>query len=409
MTTIMKKLTMVLYTCVAMATDVRASETVKWFDEDAETVSMAIESAGVTQDGVWSGLGGQVEIADSKVVIDADDESAVAYRPNAALTDTNATIVLADIVFDAARKTLPTLGENAQAAVAITTNGAGACVFAVADGGKWAVTTTAADPGTSYAVKVDFAYAGGGNAASYAVSNETGWVSLKADAVNLKSEKITAVEFAGSGSFAALIGTYPLGVVAVTPDDPYVCDTAEEASNVLKRAKFTSSVEVARRLGGEGSRNLDDYRQMFTLDVVPTSDGKWAVAAFLNPVDWTKVVESAKAATLQIPVAELAARKYGSPLENVPLTNCVPGFYYSLYDGASVTNLKVNVNPLDCNILCGPGTTVVLPVVPQPAPASGFFSIGVLDVPSVIPGETETSTNLHAYPPRGKGDKSDIL
>ena len=108
-------------------------------------------------------------------------------------------------------------------------------------------------------------------------------------------------------------------------------------------------------------------------------------------------------------MAELAAQECSTPLENVPLTNCVPGFYYSLYDGASVTNLKVNVNPLDCNILCGPGTTVVLPVVPQPSPASGFFSIGVLDVPSVIPGETETSTNLHAYPPRGKGDKSDIL
>ena len=67
--------------------------------------------------------------------------------------------------------------------------------------------------------------------------------------------------------------------------------------------------------------------------------------------------------------------------KDVAVTNCVPGFYYSLYDGASVTNLKVNVNPLDCNILCGPGTTVVLPVVPQPTPTSGFFSIGVQEAP----------------------------
>ena len=146
---------------------------------------------------------------------------------------------------------------------------------------------------------------------------------------------------------------------------------------------------------------------MFTLDVVPTSDGKWADEAFLLSPDWTNVVESAKAATLQIPVAELAARGYGESLTDVPFTNCVPGFYYSLYDGMTVTNIKANINTDDCNILCGPNTTVVIPVLPHPAPASGFFSIGVLETPSVIPGETETATNLPSH--KKPGDRHDIL
>ena len=40
-------------------------------------------------------------------------------------------------------------------------------------------------------------------------------------------------------------------------------------------------------------------------------------------------------------------------------------------------------------ILCGPNPEVVIPEVRKPSPAAGFFSVGVLEVPSVIPGETE--------------------
>ncbi len=179
--------------------------------------------------------------------------------------------------------------------------------------------------------------------------------------------------------------------VSVKPGEQIVRDTAEEASNVMKRAVFTPSAKVAEELGGEGSTVLQTYCNMFTLDVVPTSDGKWAVAAFLLPPDWTNVVKSAQAATLQIPVAELAAYPYGEPLKNVPLTNCVPGFYYSLYDGTAVTNLKADLNSDNCNLLCGPGATVTIPVVPH-NPASGFYSIGVLEAPVVVPGKTETAT-----------------
>ena len=59
----------------------------------------------------------------------------------------------------------------------------------------------------------------------------------------------------------------------VTPEVPYVCETAEEASNMLARAEFKPSAEVATRLGEE-SDALRDYCSMFTLDVVPAADGK---------------------------------------------------------------------------------------------------------------------------------------
>ena len=193
--------------------------------------------------------------------------------------------------------------------------------------------------------------------------------------------------------------------VPVTPGEaqgPF--DTAEEATNAAKKAVLTLRDDVAAALGSDKARQT--YRDMFEFNVVPAADGKWAVGAFLKEPDWTNVVESAQEATRQIPVAELAAHEYGIPLKDVPLTNCVPGFFYSLYDGSAVTNMKANIRSDDCNILCGPDTTVVLPAVLHPVPTSGFFSIGVLEAPSVIPGVSNTATNR---PASGGKSKEDVL
>ena len=172
--------------------------------------------------------------------------------------------------------------------------------------------------------------------------------------------------------------------VSIVPGEPVVFDTALAASNAMAVAVFELRAEVAAALGSDEARRK--YRDMFELAVEPTSEGKWAVAAFLRPPDWTNVVMSARSATRQIPVAKIAALELGEVLEDVPLTNCVPGFYYSLYDGVSVTNLKANVNAANCNILCGPNTTVVIPVLPKPSSEAGFFSIGVLESPAVMAG-----------------------
>ena len=209
-------------------------------------------------------------------------------------------------------------------------------------------------------------------------------------ATDIGKTKVVSTWFEGEKVFEAA------EPVPVTPDEPIVCDTAEEASNVLKRAVFTPSAVVAERLGGEGSTALGAYRNMFTLDVVPFGESQWAVEAFLLPPDWTNVVESAQAATRQIPVADLAAWQSGDDPIRVPLTNCVPGFYYSLYDGTAVTNLKADIREKNCNVLCdAEKTAVLLEVTPAAAcTTSGFFTIGVLETPSVIPGETETYTNI---------------
>ena len=143
-----------------------------------------------------------------------------------------------------------------------------------------------------------------------------------------------------------------------------------------KRAVFAPSAEVEAKLG-KGSDALETYCDMFGFAVVPTSDGKWSVVAGLKPEAWSNLVESAQAATRQLPVAKLASQEYGVPLTDVPLTNCVPGFYYSLYSGTAITNINANAGESNRNILCGPNTSITIPVFPHPSPSSGFFAIGV--------------------------------
>ena len=190
----------------------------------------------------------------------------------------------------------------------------------------------------------------------------------------------------------AVAGVLSVGAETVTPGTPLgPYDTEAEAAEVFGRAVFAPSDAVAAALGSDAA--ITTYCNMFGLDVVPTSGGKWAVAAYLLPEPWTNLVLSAQEASRQLPVAELALRDYGTPLENVLITNCVPGFYYSLYDGSTVTNLKADVNAANGNILCGPDQKVIVPVLPKPSPAAGFFTIGVLEIPTVyIPGSDHIVT-----------------
>ena len=150
---------------------------------------------------------------------------------------------------------------------------------------------------------------------------------------------------------------YPWAVVSdveptpVTPGEPVGSfETAEEASNVLKRAVFTPRADVVDKLG-KGSDALKGYCDMFTLEVVPFGETQWAVKAFLNPPDWTNVVESAQSATRQIPIADIAALPLGMPT-NVTATGCgVLGFYYSFYSGSTATDLKAIVAEKGRNVL----------------------------------------------------------
>ena len=173
-----------------------------------------------------------------------------------------------------------------------------------------------------------------------------------------------------------------------------------------KRAVFAPSAEVEAKLG-KGSDALETYRDMFGFEVVPTSDGKWAVAALLTPEAWTNVVKSAHAATRQIPVAEIATIEFGE-MTNVVVKGCgVPGFYYSLYGAAdlgSFTPRSEGAPRLEAPAggftggyagtvdvygprLCGTDGEVEFSGVVKPSDAAGFFSVGVMLAPGVGPSD----------------------
>ncbi|MBQ0033630.1 MAG: amidohydrolase family protein, partial [bacterium] len=171
------------------------------------------------------------------------------------------------------------------------------------------------------------------------------------------------------------------------PLGPY--KTAEKATNVAQKAVLAPSKEVSDALETDEARRT--YCDMFGFVVDRKEAGVepgWYVKAFLYPEDWTNVVKSAQEATRQIPLAAIAAWQSGDDPVPVYLTNCVPGFFYSLYDGAAVTNLKATMIGKDLNVLCGMNKEVLFPEVAKPIGGqnSGFFSIGVLEIPGVMPG-----------------------
>ena len=177
-----------------------------WFNENATSVAQALTHDGKTQDGVWSNLTDQVSVDAGKVVVDADDETLVAYRPNAVLRGNSASVILDDITFTTARKTLPAMPAETQAAVVITTNAAGECVFAVANNGAWELTEKTVDSTSVYKVKVDFHY-GDANTVDYSLDENGQWTAFRTGAANpVTGVKVSTVEIAGSGSFNGMSG-----------------------------------------------------------------------------------------------------------------------------------------------------------------------------------------------------------
>ena len=199
----------------------------------------------------------------------------------------------------------------------------------------------------------------------------------------------------GRGGSGVVIIRYALGgapepePLAVEPGVPVVFGTAAEATNAMKTARLTPSEEVAKMFGGDADAKAA-YCAMFEFGVVSTADGKWAVAAFLKPADWTNVVESAQSATRQLPLADIAALELGEVGEAV-VEDCVPGLYYSLYQGSDVMKLKASIQN-NVNVLCGPDMKVTFPEVAKPSVDKGFFTVGVLEAPFIIPGEDHIIT-----------------
>ena len=172
-------------------------------------------------------------------------------------------------------------------------------------------------------------------------------------------------------------------VEPVSLENPIICDTAKAASNRMAKAAFTPSAAVETKLG-KWSPTLTTYRNMFTFKVVPTSGGKWAVAAVLTPEAKTRVNESAQAATRLIPVGDIAALAMEGK-KDVRGGGCVPGFYYALRGFGSLEGLGgLDVYGPE---LCGAEGDVTFPEVKKPSDVAGFFSIGVKETPDVNPSD----------------------
>ena len=161
--------------------------------------------------------------------------------------------------------------------------------------------------------------------------------------------------------------------VEVTPGSPIAYDTEAVATAAKAIANVVPSEAVAAVLTGDGM--ADAYKAKFTAEVTQKDD-KWYLSAELTPLAWTNLMESATAATRQIPVAEIA-QLAPEATTNVVLTGCTPGFYYSLNCGAALTNIAPDAQAENCGVLCGADGVVEFPKVGKPSQGAGFFKVTV--------------------------------
>ena len=130
-------------------------------------------------------------------------------------------------------------------------------------------------------------------------------------------------------------------------------DTKETAEADLENGMvvFEPSADVKEAFA-EDPDGLSDYKRKLPLKVVSEGD-KWVIAAELTPEAKEELQESADEATRQIPLTEITALQDGDGPVVATVEGCVPGFYYSLYDGREVTAIVVDDKPGNRNVLCG--------------------------------------------------------
>ena len=165
----------------------------------------------------------------------------------------------------------------------------------------------------------------------------------------------------------------PSNALLIRPGETILCDTAAAATNVAKMAILDPSAEVSAILDQVGYGAHDGYRQMFRFVVRPSGDGKYAVMAELTPQAQSDIAESADAVTTNLNLAAIVVLPTDGAT-NLVVTGGLPGFYYTLYDGTTVTNLTADADNL--NILCNEKRDVEFPAVRKPSDAAGFFSVG---------------------------------
>ena len=159
--------------------------------------------------------------------------------------------------------------------------------------------------------------------------------------------------------------------VEVSPGFPVEYENEEKATAAKATAAVVQTEAVAAVLTGDGM--ADAYKAKFTVEAVQKDD-KWFLSAELTPEAWTNLMENANAATRQIPVAGISQLP-PEATTNVVVTGCTPGFYYSLYSGAAVTNIPADAEAENLGVLCGADGVVEFPKVSKPSEAAGFYKV----------------------------------
>ena len=176
---------------------------------------------------------------------------------------------------------------------------------------------------------------------------------------------------------ANTIATQVVGLPVTPGEKAGEYETAAAATNAARTAYVLPREDVADALATDAARSA--YAQMFGFIV--TGEGViWSVEAELTPPAWSNLVESAAAATRQVPVADIATGAETS----FTATNCVPGFFYSLRSGTKLDTLSTDGSRT--NVLCGADKSVAPGEVPfgpvaKPSDAVGFFTVGVQVAP----------------------------
>ena len=189
--------------------------------------------------------------------------------------------------------------------------------------------------------------------------------------VKKPSLEACSISLAVDGRFQAMSPDQPSSSVTVTPGYPIEYAT-EAAANAAKAIALVAPVEAVQGvLTGDGM--ADGYKAKFTVEV-RQADEKWLLVAQLTPEAQTNLMDSATAATRQLPVAEIAALPAGATM-NVVLTGCTPGFYYSLCSGATVADIAADAEKENLGVLCDAGGKVVFPKAAKPEEGAGFFKV----------------------------------
>ena len=225
--------------------------------------------------------------------------------------------------------------------------------------------------------------AGGGGAGAWgsasAVSGENG---LGAGGGGVGNQSCSS----GAGGSGIVVIRYSVGGGAggleIRPgetSDPY--DTDAEARSAAKSAVLMPREEVAAVFEG-ASEKLAHYKSQFCFKVTPSGE-KWVVESALTEEAASNLNATARTATRQIDVAAVAALPSGGTIPLLEVTGCEPGFFYSLYSGSQVTDLRASESEKSRNVLCGLGGSVTFESVEKPSDEKGFFSVGALDSPTV--------------------------